>query len=434
MIDGAQTRLAGALPIHLLDGVGMLPEKGRARVVGAERRQWVMVQEGSLISIVFTGSKIAALHLDRNRQPCRPLRRLDQVPIPPIPSRVLRIVEQHELVDAVDQIEIALPGDVAGLDDGDALPGHARADSISRERRFLARGNNSPIPPSTRDMADFLKSIPRWLQAGWLLPLVLLALPNCTVDAIGTGPAPFDPGPAPRTEAVMCDIPQIPPPGWNECATAAEIGFGIPLKAAATALAQSQSNSLALDYSPAATSACGGSPKKIEFHGPFPDGLTVCLNCGAQIPSTYDDPQAVCVAKCIDLVIDNHEPEEAVAFCEANAKVSTNINNVCFTNACSNGGTPLMPFEDPRRPQEKVQWIHVLGNAQAAGPDLSKVGGVDNATFDSGAASNQAIPQGDAWIEFEVTENDKSHVIGLRDRYRSPTPTRASRISPSRSA
>jgi hypothetical protein len=263
-------------------------------------------------------------------------------------------------------------------------------------------------------MRDFWKSIPRWLQAGWLLPLVLLALPNCMVDATGTGPAPFDPGPSPRTDAVMCDIPKIPAPGWNECATAAEIGFGIPLKSAATALAQTQSNSLALDYSPAATSACGGSPKKIEFHGPFPDGLTVCLNCGAQIPATYGDPQAVCVAKCIDLVIDNQEPEDAEAFCEANARVSTNINNVCFANACSNGGTPLMPFEDPRRPQEKVQWINVLGAALAVGPDLSKVGGLDSAIFDSGAASNQAIPQGDAWIEFEVTENDKSHVIGVK--------------------
>jgi hypothetical protein len=63
---------------------------------------------------------------------------------------------------------------------------------------------------------------------------------------------------------------------------AAEIGFGIPLKSAATALAQSQSNSLALAFSPAAIGACGGSPKKIEFHGPFPDGLTVCLNCATQ--------------------------------------------------------------------------------------------------------------------------------------------------------
>jgi hypothetical protein len=265
-------------------------------------------------------------------------------------------------------------------------------------------------------MRDFLKSIPRWLQAGWLLPLVLLALPNCTVDAVGTGPAPFDPGPAPRTEAVMCDIPQVQAPGASECATAAEIGFGIPLKSAATALAQSQSNSLALDFSPAALSACGGFPKKIQFHGPFPDGLTVCLNCAAQIPSTYVDPKAVCVAKCIDLVLDgDYEPEEgAEAFCEANAKISTNVNNVCFTNACSNGGTPLMPFDDPRRPQEKVQWIDLLGTAQAVGPDLSKVGGLDDGTLDSGAASNQAIAHGDAWIEFEVTENDKSHVIGVK--------------------
>jgi hypothetical protein len=265
-------------------------------------------------------------------------------------------------------------------------------------------------------MRDFLKSIPRWMQAGWLLPLVLLALPNCSVDATGTGPAPFDPGPSPRTEAVMCDIPTVPAPGASECATAAEVGIGISMKSAAVALAQTQSGSLALDFSPAALAACGGLPKKTQFHGPYPDGLTVCLNCGAQIPSTYFDPHEVCVAKCMDLTLDSqYEPDGGVeAFCEANARVSTNIRNVCFTNACSNGGTPLMPFDDPRRPQEKIQWIHLLGTAVAAGPDLSKIGGLDDGTLDSGAASSQAISHGDAWIEFEVTENDKSHVIGVR--------------------
>src|SRR5262245_14509864 len=99
----------------------------------------------------------------------------------------------------------------------------------------------------------------------------------------------------------MCNIPKVPHPTNGDCADAEDLESGMRLTYAAIALAQNEKNSLALDWSPEATSACSGMPKKIEFQGPFPDGLTVCLNCGTQIPTVYADANEACVAKCMDL-------------------------------------------------------------------------------------------------------------------------------------
>jgi hypothetical protein len=44
---------------------------------------------------------------------------LDPVSIAPIPAGKLGVVVEYELVGARDQIEISLPGDIAGLEDGD---------------------------------------------------------------------------------------------------------------------------------------------------------------------------------------------------------------------------------------------------------------------------------------------------------------------------
>src|SRR4029079_5756224 len=47
-----------------------------------------------------------------NRQPSNPTRCLDLVPIPPVVLRKLGRVIKDEFVDAVDQVEVALPRDV----------------------------------------------------------------------------------------------------------------------------------------------------------------------------------------------------------------------------------------------------------------------------------------------------------------------------------
>src|SRR5215210_1768157 len=98
---------------------------------------------------------IAARHLHRDREPLRSLRRLDAVPIAPVASGVLPVVVEDELVDEVDQVEIALPGDVARLDDRHSLPdprAHSRppayaywGESFRTKRRSpQARNRRSP--------------------------------------------------------------------------------------------------------------------------------------------------------------------------------------------------------------------------------------------------------------------------------------------------
>ena len=149
-------------------------------------------------------------------------------------------------------------------------------------------------------MRDVLKSSGRRLRGGWFWRLVLLALPACGLITSGTGPA-FDPGSGPRTGLVMCDIPKVPEERSNPCATEADLNVGIPLAEAAIALRNGKSSTigLGLDFS----KPCNGMPRKTLFHGPFPDGLAVCLNCGTQIPAVYADANAVCVAKCKDLLL-----------------------------------------------------------------------------------------------------------------------------------
>jgi hypothetical protein len=268
-------------------------------------------------------------------------------------------------------------------------------------------------------MRDFLKSSGRWLQAGWLLPLVLLVLPSCILNSGpfeegGEKSLVFDPGADPRSGAIMCDIPKVPDPEASECADAADIqAGGIRLSYAAIALAQGEpGNSLGLDYSKDALDTCEQMPKKVVFHGPFPDGSQVCLNC-SQIPETYVDPAAACVAKCVDLVnLDGKEPPGgAQSWCAEKAKVSTNFTELCHKGGCSDSGIPV-PFDDLRRYQVPVKWVDLGGQANVSDQDLSKIGGVPG-NVDSGASADVLITRGDAWVEFQAKETDKTHVVSV---------------------
>jgi len=133
----------------------------------------------------------------------------------------------------------------------------------------------------------------------------------------------------------------------------------------------------------------------------------------------FADANAACVAQCVDLVkhVGDVEPAEgAQTFCEKNAHVSTNFDkHSCFAGACSNGGSPNSGFVDPRRAQELVKWTDLLGQATSQDNDLSKLTGVGGPAdpFDSGAASDQRINHGDAWVEFSAKELGVSHVLGL---------------------
>jgi hypothetical protein len=266
-------------------------------------------------------------------------------------------------------------------------------------------------------MRDFLKRSGRWLRAGWFWPLVLLALPTCALSPEGiANPNPADPGDdLPLTSAVMCDIPQVPDGGVFLCANPMDLGIGMARDHGAVALNLGETNSVVLDYSPDAQNQCGaGNPLRIDFFNAFPNGTTFCLNCGQQIPSKYADPADACVAKCKELVsVSGPQPPGGVdEFCKTNARVSTNFDKTkCFDNICTSGGNPL-GVTDSRVNPEDLTWLD-FSNTSAAGNTLS-FGGPVNGNFNGGAASDELITTGDAWVEFEAGEPGVSHVLGLR--------------------
>jgi hypothetical protein len=266
-------------------------------------------------------------------------------------------------------------------------------------------------------MHDLLNSTIRRLKTGWFWPLVLLALPNCSLETGGLGPALIlNRGPLPHGDAVMCDIEKFQGV-TRRCASPQDLALGISLPSAAEALVFGQRSSIGLDFSPAATAACSGLPQAIDFQGSFPDGVAVCINCTAAIPALEADATAVCVAQCQDDINYGEPPKPAdpVAFCTANAHPSTNFPKTgCFNGACSDGGTLRPDFADPRRTPEPVVWDDFMPNTTPTGTgnSLMKTAG-SNTTFDAGAVSDQWISRGDAYVEAEASENNLSHVFGL---------------------
>jgi hypothetical protein len=253
-------------------------------------------------------------------------------------------------------------------------------------------------------MSNVAPSRRRWETLLWLLPFVLLALPNCGLQTNGCDPGsedcPFvddceegdpecdnedtpyceqhpedpeceDPDPDEEfeagtdpSEAIFCDIPKPPIAGLALlCATQAEVDDpdNISLWEAATALVDGDHKSFALDFSN--LTACSGLPIKIEYFGEFPDGLRVCINCDEKIPAKYATMEKACIAKCQDEVNQGGViPDEgAQAFCEANAKLATNHQtDMCYQGAC-NGGSPELSWVDPRKTPEPVVWIDHIG-------------------------------------------------------------------------
>ena len=294
-------------------------------------------------------------------------------------------------------------------------------------------------------MRDHKQSSGGLMILGWLLPLVLLVLPNCTLSVTGLpgggDPPPdcqpgdpecdppdpveeFKPGTDP-SDAILCDIPKA----LEECATQAEADDpdNISLAEAATALVNGDFKSFALDFSDPI--ACAGLPKKITFFGEFPDGVRVCINCGTQIPTEYATPTQACIAKCTDLVNIQGPvpPEGAAAFCEANARLATNHQETCYQGACTIGGSPNLSWVDPRKSPEPVQWIDHIGTTDDGGTNnlerAAITSGATTADFDAGAASAQTFAKnGDGWVEFAAADGvDKVHVLGLRTSCADPS-------------
>ena len=257
-------------------------------------------------------------------------------------------------------------------------------------------------------MREALRRFRTRLRAGWILPLALIALPNCAqIIGIEEWTPVTQPGTLPRTSVIFCEIQQ--PPGPQCVMTEAEVALGIRLEEAATALVSGESKPLGLDYSQDMLNACGGLPRKIPFQQSFPDGYAGCLNC-SEIGSTYPDAQAFFVSKCIDLT------KGDTAFCTQPGvvKLATNFlpeGSACYADGCLEEGTPKADFDDPRRHPEPLDWQDQV-NVTASGGTLSKSAG-DDLQFDAGAdAPGQVITHGNAYVEFTVGGPDNVTRLG----------------------
>jgi hypothetical protein len=269
-------------------------------------------------------------------------------------------------------------------------------------------------------MRVYVESGRKWIRTGWFWAFVLLVIPNCSFNSHGTCldcPDPFDPGEQPVSSAIACDIPAPFDEGESECATPDEADDenNVSLTEAATALVTGSNSMFALDWTQAARDQCGGLPKKVKFNKPFPDGTFVCLNCEQQIPAVYSSHTAACIAKCKDLFGFGEgrlPPGELDTFC-SKTRLATNFDdNQCYNGACSAGGTPIA-FDDPRKKPAPVVWTDKWGTDDFGGSN-SLVRSSDD-DFSAGAASEQIIASGDAWVEFEVTASDRTHIVGIRE-------------------
>jgi hypothetical protein len=261
-----------------------------------------------------------------------------------------------------------------------------------------------------------------WNAGGWILPLILLALPACVLDTTGYGygDETFQQGAEPLTGGVQCVIPQtVEPEGGWPCATPDDLATGIPSTSAAVLLNSGGGGSVLLDYSKDSDTKCGnGNPRVIPVRGGYPTGFTACLNCG-QLPGVYTDGNAVCQAQCKSLF--NHEGDGGSGdnVCAAYAKTAPNWTYSCQNGICSNSGTPNSNWPDPRINPESLVWKDLQGVVTQDNDSTIYFDGTialppDGQGFSAGAASAQLITEGDAFVEFEAGEANASHVVSLR--------------------
>ncbi len=265
-------------------------------------------------------------------------------------------------------------------------------------------------------MRTFLKPCERWIKPAWVLPLALVALPNC-VFTHGQGGPPFTPSITPGTTLVLCDLRMLDPE--PQCSRDLDIDHGVSLMAAAIALVQGWAETnIGVDYSSATQARCGDIPEGIVFAGPFPYGTQVCVDPASVGPGLrFLSSTDVCVHKCLDLKSSYDWDAAALAFCQERAAASTNVPadpNVLFANGCGADGMPVPGFADPRREGEPVDWVNTVG-VDTSGGKLTRNAPCAPAgcAFDAGAASLQNVVKGHGYLEFTVNEQTTNRIIGL---------------------
>ena len=252
------------------------------------------------------------------------------------------------------------------------------------------------------------------------MALSLLTLPNCTLSH----PA-LD-----RSNIVFCDI--TAPPTEPRCASATDIGMGLSLWSAATALYDSRHSMTGVDFLQAARDACSThDPQALTFAGPFPDGTPVCVAAEAIGDGRrFRDIAAVCVDKCEQLFDHRTDPPyraEALAYCadSRHAAASTNFppagtSTPSVAGGCTTGGMPLPGFSDPRRTPERITtWANVIGIDVDTDMDLIRSNIAtpsDPLAFPAGADTALLIERGDAFLDFKATSpSGVTRLIGFSE-------------------
>src|SRR2546422_202881 len=108
-----------ALQIERLEDASYLGKMRSAAVVGFKRLPVLLLP--SAVGQFDVADPAADVPTDRDAEPLETLGRLDLVPVTPVVLGELRVVVEDELIHGGNHVEVALPGDVVRLHDGDLL-------------------------------------------------------------------------------------------------------------------------------------------------------------------------------------------------------------------------------------------------------------------------------------------------------------------------
>src|SRR5262245_32477880 len=100
------------LEIQLFQRIFVVIEERRTRIAGTNRPPMPLVPSRLRNSRILHALSVLSADFHRHSQPGRAVRRLDAVPVAPIPFRELGIVVQNELVHVPNEIEVPFPWDV----------------------------------------------------------------------------------------------------------------------------------------------------------------------------------------------------------------------------------------------------------------------------------------------------------------------------------
>jgi hypothetical protein len=229
--------------------------------------------------------------------------------------------------------------------------------------------------------------------AALLAPLFLSSIAGCGY------PRPAD---VQLTSAFFCDIEK-----GRECATPEDVMMGVNLVMPDVQGFWNDRKGYGLDFSLAATGACGGMPQKVIFEGPFPDGVSYCATPDFVGPGgKHPTVTAACIARC--------EENDLSSDCQNAARASHRADRL-IPDACTYSGALKPDFRDVRilpRPNNVI-WTNTV-NVQPFGDGNSLRKTSSTNAYDAGAAASSPLHAGqDGAFEFTATETNRERAAGF---------------------